>query len=58
MTKYRVFLLRPTSYSEIFALMADALAHFRKYIVVPVCYDYLPKQISYSNRPVLSAIHA
>lgn len=30
MTEYRVFLLRPTSYSEIFVLMADnAHAHLR-----------------------------
>lgn len=45
MTEYRVILLRPTSYSEIFVLMAEnAHAHSWIYRVFRLGCNYLPKQ--------------
>lgn len=54
MTEYRVFLLRPTSYSEIFVLMADnAHAHLRNYRVFRLGCNYLPKQSFSESHPFL-----
>lgn len=53
MTEYRVILLRPTSYSEIFVLMAEnAHAHSWIYRVFRLGCNYLPKQ-SYLWKPTL-----